>query len=488
MENFYDQTIKKLVSDRGGKFLNHQFQKLSEECGFEHLKSPAETPQHNGFAERVNKTLLKKACCLLNGSNLTNSYWAEAVSTATLLSNLVPTSSRLNRSPYNLWRGSPRQIKKLRVFGCAEGVLLGCTNDNTAYWVLQLSNKKVVISRHVVFDKSTLPSLENLTSNCNSALIIPEHQQAVAEEVDEVLPADMGLVDEFLPIKPDLDDSSRMVDEIQESNEAGAAEHSPAHPISALRIKVIGPGHPTIISSDIDSFNILPYNRRPRALLSAHNDAPRTFKQAINSWNKAIEKELASMIQLQVWDVVDLKSEYKLVGTTWVFRTKGDHLNKVIKHKARLCAQGFTQTPILDFSKTYAPTGRMNLLRTLIAFAASKNLSFHQINIKSTFLNAPLAEKVYLSIPQGLDLDRRKECLCLNKAIYGLKQAPLAWYQRLKDWLVKVGFVECLLDPCVFHRQGSTPLWLYVHVDNIAIFGNNVRLFKKEIAEEFDTC
>ncbi|MBW0592328.1 hypothetical protein O181_132043, partial [Austropuccinia psidii MF-1] len=111
MESFNDQTLKKLVSDRGGEFLNHQFQNLCEECGFEHLKSPAETPQHNGFSERANQTILEKTCCLLNGSNLSNSYWAEAVNTATLLRNLVPTPSRLNRSPYNIWEGSPPQIK-----------------------------------------------------------------------------------------------------------------------------------------------------------------------------------------------------------------------------------------------------------------------------------------------------------------------------------------------------------------------------------------
>ncbi|MBW0552698.1 hypothetical protein O181_092413 [Austropuccinia psidii MF-1] len=165
---------------------------------------------------------------------------------------------------------------------------------------------------------------------------------------------------------------------------------------------------------------------------------------------------------------------------------KQNHLNKAIAHKACLCAQGFTQTPGLDFAKTYAPTGRMNSLCTLIAFAASRNLSFHQVDIKSAFLNSPLSETVYLSIPQGLDLDKRKNCLHLNKAIYGLKQAPLAWYQRLRDWLVKVGFVACLLDPCVLHRQGLTPLWLYIHINDIAIFGKDVSLFKKEIAEEFD--
>ncbi|MBW0497555.1 hypothetical protein O181_037270 [Austropuccinia psidii MF-1] len=77
-------------------------------------------------------------------------------------------------------------------------------------------------------------------------------------------------------------------------------------------------------------------------------------------------------------------------------------------------------------------------------------------------------------------------CLRLNKAIYGLKQAPLAWYQRLKNWLVTKGFASCNLDPCVFHWKGRHPIWLYIHVDDIAIFGKAVDDFKNEIAEEFE--
>ncbi|MBW0519195.1 hypothetical protein O181_058910 [Austropuccinia psidii MF-1] len=258
-----------------------------------------------------------------------------------------------------------------------------------------------------------------------------------------------------------------MVDEIQETSEIAASNQD--RPACSSRIRVIGPRHPTLISSNVNSNNILPYSRRPKALLSIHNETPRTFKQAINSvnkdvWNEDIKKELASMNQLSVWDVIDLKSEYKLVGTTWVFRTKKNHLNEIVEHKACLCAQGFTQTPGLDFGKTYAPTGRLNSLCTLIAFSASRNLSFHQVDIKSAFLNAPLSEMVYLSIPQGLDLNQRKNFLCLNKAIYGLKRAPLAWYEILKDWLKR----------------------LYIHVDDIAIFGEDIRPLKKGISEEFD--
>ncbi|MBW0506328.1 hypothetical protein O181_046043 [Austropuccinia psidii MF-1] len=82
--------------------------------------------------------------------------------------------------------------------------------------------------------------------------------------------------------------------------------------------------------------------------------------------------------------------------------------------------------------------------------------------------------------------DRRKFFLKLRKAIYGLKQAPLASYGRLKSWLVKKGFLACLMDPCVFFRQKPSELWLYIHVDDIVIFASNIEPLKKEIFLEFN--
>ncbi|MBW0566671.1 hypothetical protein O181_106386 [Austropuccinia psidii MF-1] len=120
----------------------------------------------------------------------------------------------------------------------------------------------------------------------------------------------------------------------------------------------------------------------------------------------AIESELAAMNKLKVWDIVKLKSNYKLLGMTWVFKVKKDHLHHTVEHKARLCAQGFTQTPGINFEKNYASTGQLNSLISLIAHSCCDDLNVHQIDIKSAFLNAPLTETVYLSIPQGLDIDR----------------------------------------------------------------------------------
>ncbi|MBW0572931.1 hypothetical protein O181_112646 [Austropuccinia psidii MF-1] len=215
-----------------------------------------------------------------------------------------------------------------------------------------------------------------------------------------------------------------LVDEILPVDETA----SPPLTRAPACIKVIGPCHPTLIC----------------------DGTPQTFKAAISGdakevWAMAIDREIQSMERLRVWDVVDLNPSYRLVGTTWVFKAKKNNLGEVTEHKACLYVQGFMQTAGIDFERTYSPTRRLNSLRTLIAYTASNNILFHQINVKSAFLNAPLSETVYLSLPQGVKGDKWRICLRLKKAIYGLKQAPLAWYERLKRWLVDVGFMACVL-------------------------------------------
>ncbi|MBW0565202.1 hypothetical protein O181_104917 [Austropuccinia psidii MF-1] len=113
MENWHDRKLKKLVSNRGGEFHNEKFKDLSNECGFIHTLSPPETPEHNGYAERANCTVLEKAQCLMNHGNLPNQYWAEAINTAIFLSNLLPTPSRANKSPHTLWTDTPVKLTKL---------------------------------------------------------------------------------------------------------------------------------------------------------------------------------------------------------------------------------------------------------------------------------------------------------------------------------------------------------------------------------------
>jgi hypothetical protein len=82
--------------------------------------------------------------------------------------------------------------------------------------------------------------------------------------------------------------------------------------------------------------------------------------------------------------------------------------------------------------------------------------------------------------------DKQDKCLKLNKAIYGLKQALLAWFNRLSSWLKKIGFSSAVSNPCVFFQINADPVWLFVHFNDIAVFGKNLTPFKDEIKLEFD--
>ncbi|MBW0547402.1 hypothetical protein O181_087117 [Austropuccinia psidii MF-1] len=493
LENQNDRKLKELISNRGGEFLNKRFGLLAKEHGFIHRFSPPETPQHNGFAERSNRTILDNARCLLGLYNLPAEYWDEAINTAVLLSNLTPTKSRKNQSPHYLWTGQEPRLRQLRTFGCLafmaiprhhrkwklapageKGILLGYENNNTSYRILRLNHKKVAITKQATFNESSFPSvdqkppLNNPTTNTNQQQFIVETSSAIDESCED---------NQNPPL--DMEDEPHAKDTLTVTQNTEAPQ--------TMHIKVIGPRHPTLVSSEINNLNILPYSQRANVLLTSVDTTPQTYQAALRSsdrilWQEAINKELKAIINLGVWEVIKLEEDRKLIGTTWVFKTKEDPLGKT-EYKARLCAQGFTQTPGIDCEKSYAPTGRLNSMHTLIAFAAENSLQSHQLNVKSAFLNAPLAEEVYLSIPQGLNICQQSHCLRLRTEIYGLRQAPLAWYDCLKKWLTSVGFEACILDPCVFYRNNKPPTWIYLHVDDMGVFGKNVCNFKDEIAK-----
>jgi transposase InsO family protein len=482
VENIQDSKIKEVVSDNGGEFISNDFKTFCEAAGILQIFSPPNTPEHNGFAERANRTILDKARSMLLTSRLPKQYWAEAINSACLISNMLATPSRSNHSPFELWTKSSAPIHRIRTFGCKAfinvpkddrtwklgtkgdiGILIGFENDGSTFRILRLRDRKLVRTRHARFDETSFPSLSDCQAFCND-----DDKEIYFDSFDET-------------------------SSVASENPALEEEQITDDPADASRptLTVIGPRHPTIIRGDITTENILPYSRRrPQAFVtSVIQSTPSHYNQAIkgsdgSSWSAAIASELDSMKKLKVWEVVDLTPSMKTVGTTWVFRKKSDG-DKVV-FKARLCAQGFSQTHGVDFSKTFAPTGRLNSLRALISFAAANDLDFQQMDVKTAFLNADLEEEVYLSIPQGVSAEKKKKCLKLNKAIYGLKQAPLAWYNRLSSWLISVGFKISIADPCVFFRLGGNPVWLFVHVDDIAIFGKDLGSFKEEIAREFE--
>ncbi|WVZ75497.1 hypothetical protein U9M48_023543 [Paspalum notatum var. saurae] len=101
----------------------------------------------------------------------------------------------------------------------------------------------------------------------------------------------------------------------------------------------------------------------------------------------------------------------------------------VVRNKARLVAQGFCQKEGIDYEETFAPVARLEAIRILLAFAASKGFKLQQMDVKSAFLNGFIEEEVYVKQPPGFESARFPDRVYkLKKALYGPKQAPRACF------------------------------------------------------------
>ena len=116
-----------------------------------------------------------------------------------------------------------------------------------------------------------------------------------------------------------------------------------------------------------------------------------------------MHEELENFERNKVWSLVEPPRGHNIIGTKWVFKNKQSEDGVVIRNKARLVAQGFSQVEGLDFEETFAPVARLEAIRILLAFAASKGFKLYQMDVKSAFLNGVIEEEVYVRQPPGFE-------------------------------------------------------------------------------------
>ena len=173
-------------------------------------------------------------------------------------------------------------------------------------------------------------------------------------------------------------------------------------------------------------------------------------------WIQAMQEELHQFELNNVWELVKRPDprKHNIIGTKWIYRNKQDENGLVVRNKARLVAQGYTQVEGIDFDETFAPVARLEAIRILLAYANHHDIILYQMDVKSAFLNVKLEEEVYVAQPPGFEDPKNPDKVFrLNKALYGLKQAPRAWYDTLKEFFVKNGFTPGSLDPTLFTKS-----------------------------------
>jgi hypothetical protein len=158
-------------------------------------------------------------------------------------------------------------------------------------------------------------------------------------------------------------------------------------------------------------------------------------------WSDACKSELKSMHDLRTHQLVPLPAGRKAIGSRWVFTIKTDENGNLLRHKAHLVAQGFTQVEGIDYTETFAAVAKYDTVRILLVLAAKFDLELDQMDVRTAFLNADLKEDIYLKQPAGFEDPEHPDWVWkLEKAIYGLKQAGYKWNQTLDEHLRKEGF------------------------------------------------
>lgn len=200
----------------------------------------------------------------------------------------------------------------------------------------------------------------------------------------------------------------------------------------------------------------------------------------VKSWKDAMDEEICTMMKRKVWHLVPRPEKAKIVGCRWVYTNKKDQTGNVVKFKARLVAQGFSQLKGINYDEVFSPVINFSLIRLFFTILVSFCCWSHtQIDITCAYLYANLKEKVFMRQPKGYeDQDHPNHVCLLHKAIYGLKQSGREWFHELSSVLEDLKFRKLKWANGVFHKAEVV---LLLYVDDIIVLGKTESCVLKAI-------
>lgn len=185
-----------------------------------------------------------------------------------------------------------------------------------------------------------------------------------------------------------------------------------------------------------------------------------------DEWIAAMNEEISSMKKNQTRNL--LPKDRKAIGCKWVFKIKTDEGGNVARFKARLVAQGYSQKFGTDYDQVFAPVARQTTFRILLIMASIMGYLVHHFDAKTAFLNGKLKETIFMKQPPSYENDNVHLVCCLNKSMYGLKQAAKMWNNEIHGALIEFGLTQSKVDVCLYSKQVNGE-WCFVliYVDDI---------------------
>ncbi|GJU30854.1 retrovirus-related pol polyprotein from transposon TNT 1-94 [Tanacetum coccineum] len=117
-----------------------------------------------------------------------------------------------------------------------------------------------------------------------------------------------------------------------------------------------------------------------------------------------MQEEIHEFERLEVWELVPRPAKVMIINLKWIFKVKLDEYGGVRKNKARLVTKGFCQEEGIDFEESFTPVARIEAIRIFVTYAAQKNMTVSQMDVKTAFLNVILKKEVYFNQCDPVDI------------------------------------------------------------------------------------
>ncbi|WVZ81301.1 LOW QUALITY PROTEIN: hypothetical protein U9M48_028692 [Paspalum notatum var. saurae] len=406
----------------------------------------------NGKAERALRTINDVLRTLLFQAHLSPKYWVEALHTATYLINRCPSKPIQLRMPYQVLFGQESDYSHLKVFGClcypnlsstmahklapqsAPCVFLGYPLEHKGYRCLDLKTRKIITSRHVIFDEDVFPF-------CTLEPTPPPATANPGESNSTLLPG---------PPLTSYPGIRAPPQHAPPPEPPGADSNGPAPaPASLAPASATTSAAPTEQSAA--SSPALPHGT---STTSVTRTTPASVLRYASPEICLVPKPVGANV----------------ISGKWIFRHKLNRDGSLARYKARWVVRGFKQEHGVDYEETFSPVIKPATIRTVLSIATSAAWPIHQLDVKNAFLHGNLSETVYCDQPSGFQDPSKPSHVCkLNKSLYGLKQAPHTWFLRFKNYLYTLSFRASRADTSLFILHNSQHcayllLWLLDHI------------------------
>nr|GEU63774.1 hypothetical protein [Tanacetum cinerariifolium] len=543
IENLVDKKVKIIRCDNGTKFKNKFMDDFCREKGNKREYSIASTPQQNGVAKRRNKTLIEATRTMLVDSKLPTTFWAKAVSTACYVQNRVLIVKPHHKTPYELFRNFKPALSFMRPFGCHvtilntfdnlgkfdgksdEGFFVGYSLSSRVY---NTRTRNVEENLHIGFlenkhiiERNGLKWLFDIDSLTQSITYVPvatckflDESAGTQGDLNASTSSGKEAISQDYIVMPiwkdasyfdtpskDVEDGTHNEDDdkdkseddssLKEVNAAGQHVNTTSLEVNTdcFELNTVDPSLNTAISSDLHSPTDMFKLGASDTLEATHveffsdRDAPEVDLGNIpNSYGVPTTLHTRIHKYHPIENVIEpINIAKALSDSSWVEAMQ----EELFQFKLQ---QGHRQEECIDYEKVFAFVARIEAIRLFLAYGYYIGFLVYQMDVKSAFLYETIKEEVYVTQPPGFrDPDHPDKVYKVVKALYGLHQAPRAWYETLANYLLSNGFQRGKIDLTLFiKKQRGDILLVQIYVDDIIFGSTNKKLYVKSASTLVD--